>query len=68
MSDREGAYDHQAEIPGTQSTGEGVPSKEHSDAAYGNASERNEIRPDERGRAKGPTTHDDTRVTRKDGA
>lgn len=68
MSDRDSAYDHQADIPGSQTSGEGVSENEHRDAAYGNAGERNEIREDERGLAKGPTTHDDTKVTRKDGA
>lgn len=70
MSDREKAYEHDATIPGTQSSEDLPPSTEHQDAAYGNAEERNELRPRERGRTDGygPRTHDDTKVTRKDGA
>ena len=67
MSDRDGAYDHQSEVAG-QTGGEGTGETEHRDTGRGNAGERNEIREDQRGRARGPTTHDDTRVTRKDGA
>jgi hypothetical protein len=67
MSDREKAYDHRAEVPGSASSEEKPPSTEHRDTAYGNAGERNELTPDERGRGRGPRTHDDTKFTRKDG-
>lgn len=43
---------------------------EHRDLARPEENETNELRPDERGRPDGigPTTHDDTRFTRKEGA
>lgn len=67
MSERDRAYEHEAEVPGTQSSEDRPPSTEHKDAAYGNAEERNELTPDQRGRGEGPRTHDDTKFTRKDG-
>lgn len=68
MSDRDSAYDHQSDVAGGGTRGDESAANEHRDTAHGDAGERNELRPDERGRAEGPTTHDDTRVTRKDGA
>lgn len=67
MSERDSAYHHSAEIPGSADEKSPPPSKEHKDTAYGNAEQRNELTPDQRGRPEGlgPRTHDDTKIVRK---
>lgn len=69
MKDKD-AYQHQGEVAGFGSADSGSEANEHRPTTADSAEERNEIDPEERNRQKryGPTTHDDTKVTRKDGA
>lgn len=67
MSDknRDQAYRHQSTVVGTENDASTDPALEHQDPATGNAEQRNEIASD---RGTGPSTHDDTRTTRKQGS
>ncbi len=68
MSEGKKAYEHTGKVTGFGSH-EISPATEHRDRITGSPEERNEINVDERNREKqyGPRTHQDTRITSKEG-
>lgn len=68
MTDRK-ASEHQDRVAGTGRDAEDSAFTEHRDTADASSADHNEVDPDVRREAPrtGPTTHDDTRITRKDG-
>lgn len=70
MSSEKSAYRHSTETTGFGSDTDS-PATEHRDTVGGADGDRNEVAPEQRrdepGRHDGPTTHDDTKITRKKG-